>query len=57
MVFIFLRFCHIFFWQEASLKYEDCIDEKASHYLNREDVQKALHARRVGVEEWKPCSK
>ncbi|POO00496.1 Serine carboxypeptidase-like [Trema orientale] len=36
--------------------YEDCIEEKAKTYLNRKDVQKALHARLVGVDEWKICS-
>ncbi|KAL5546696.1 hypothetical protein UlMin_006383 [Ulmus minor] len=37
-------------------EYEDCIDKKASIYLNRKDVQKALHARLVGTKRWTICT-
>ncbi|KAL5546693.1 hypothetical protein UlMin_006380 [Ulmus minor] len=37
--------------------YKDCIDKIATYYLNNKEVQKALHARLVGVTEWTTCSK
>ncbi|PON57296.1 Serine carboxypeptidase-like [Trema orientale] len=43
--------------KETAVKYGDCIEINASNYLNRKDVQKALHARLVGVADWKLCSK
>ncbi|POO00498.1 Serine carboxypeptidase-like [Trema orientale] len=43
--------------KDDSREYEECIDKKATKYLNRKDVQKALHARLVGITEWSTCSK
>lgn len=34
-----------------------CVEDKIVNYLNRKDVQKALHARLVGVRRWDVCSK
>jgi len=33
------------------------VDDKAVNYLNRKDVQKALHAKLVGVSKWSTCSR
>ncbi|KAG8372147.1 hypothetical protein BUALT_Bualt12G0036200 [Buddleja alternifolia] len=33
-----------------------CVEDETTVYLNREDVQKALHARLVGVHSWSICS-
>lgn len=33
-----------------------CVDDEIVNYLNRQDVQKALHARLVGVHRWDVCS-
>ncbi|KAM2035706.1 hypothetical protein TB2_038019 [Malus domestica] len=33
-----------------------CVEDKTVIYLNRKDVQKALHARLVGVRRWDVCS-
>ncbi|KAJ6408395.1 hypothetical protein OIU84_011666 [Salix udensis] len=33
-----------------------CVKEKSSQYLNRKDVQEALHAQLVGVTRWTGCS-
>ncbi|CAA0812852.1 Serine carboxypeptidase-like 45 [Striga hermonthica] len=42
------------------LKYESkidvCVEDEANVYLNRKDVQMALHARLRGVNEWSMCS-
>lgn len=34
-----------------------CVEDETVNYLNRRDVQEALHARLVGVREWTVCSK
>lgn len=34
-----------------------CIEDETVNYLNRRDVQSALHARLVGVRRWDVCSK
>ncbi|KAE8716469.1 Serine carboxypeptidase-like 46 [Hibiscus syriacus] len=33
-----------------------CVEDETVAYLNRQDVQKALHARLVGVRKWTVCS-
>ncbi|KAL9331458.1 hypothetical protein ACSQ67_001068 [Phaseolus vulgaris] len=38
-------------------KIDVCVDDKAVNYLNRKDVQKALHAKLVGVSKWLTCSR
>ncbi|XP_042486455.1 serine carboxypeptidase-like 45 [Macadamia integrifolia] len=41
-------------------QYEDkidvCVEDETHNYLNRNDVQKALHAQLVGVTSWNSCS-
>ncbi len=37
-------------------KYEPCVDNYASAYLNRADVQKAIHAEKPVSGEWSECS-
>ncbi|GFP84994.1 serine carboxypeptidase-like 45 [Phtheirospermum japonicum] len=37
-------------------KIDVCVEDETDVYLNRKDVQKALHARLVGVKEWSMCS-
>lgn len=39
-----------------SEKVDVCVEEETTVYLNRKDVQKALHARLVGVTRWATCS-
>ncbi|CAN8291077.1 unnamed protein product [Cochlearia groenlandica] len=33
-----------------------CVEDETVNYLNRRDVQEALHARLIGVREWTVCS-
>lgn len=33
-----------------------CVEDETVNYLNRRDVQKALHARLIGVRKWDVCS-
>ncbi|XP_038686466.1 serine carboxypeptidase-like 45 isoform X2 [Tripterygium wilfordii] len=40
----------------ASEKIDVCVEDEIVHYLNRKDVQMALHARLVGVRRWLVCS-
>ncbi|XP_052172374.1 serine carboxypeptidase-like 45 [Diospyros lotus] len=37
-------------------KIDVCVEDETISYLNRKDVQKAFHARLVGVEQWTVCS-
>ncbi|KAL0359643.1 UNVERIFIED_CONTAM: Serine carboxypeptidase-like 45 [Sesamum angustifolium] len=37
-------------------KIDVCVEDEANAYLNRKDVQQALHARLVGVNSWSICS-
>lgn len=43
--------------QEANETIDVCVDDKVTNYLNRRDVQEALHAMLVGVRKWDVCSK
>ncbi|PIA27346.1 hypothetical protein AQUCO_08000015v1 [Aquilegia coerulea] len=43
--------------QEVTKSIDVCIEDETVNYLNRRDVQKALHARLVGVNKWGVCSK
>ncbi|MBA0685537.1 hypothetical protein Goari_013193, partial [Gossypium aridum] len=38
--------------QQVSERVDVCVEDKIVNYLNRKDVQKALHARLVGVRRW-----
>ncbi|KAK8587509.1 hypothetical protein V6N12_021997 [Hibiscus sabdariffa] len=41
---------------QQSERVDVCVEDKIVNYLNRKDVQKALHARLVGVQSWTVCS-
>ncbi|KAL4353438.1 hypothetical protein GQ457_06G036350 [Hibiscus cannabinus] len=41
---------------QQSERVDVCVEDKIVNYLNRKDVQKALHARLVGVRRWTVCS-
>ncbi|KAF2311540.1 hypothetical protein GH714_024639 [Hevea brasiliensis] len=41
---------------QVSERIDVCVDDETMNYLNRKDVQKALHARLVGVGKWEVCS-
>ncbi|KAK8703065.1 hypothetical protein V6N13_021395 [Hibiscus sabdariffa] len=42
--------------KQVSERVDVCVEDKIVNYLNRKDVQKALHARLVGVRRWTVCS-
>ncbi|OAY30623.1 serine carboxypeptidase-like 45 isoform X2 [Manihot esculenta] len=42
--------------QQFSERIDVCVDDETMNYLNRKDVQKAFHARLVGVGKWEACS-
>ncbi|KAA8542059.1 hypothetical protein F0562_023211 [Nyssa sinensis] len=42
--------------QEVSETIDVCVEDETVNYLNRQDVQKALHAQLVGVRRWDVCS-
>ncbi|KAE8672992.1 Serine carboxypeptidase-like 45 [Hibiscus syriacus] len=42
--------------QQVGEKIDVCVEDETVNYLNRQDVQKALHARLVGVRKWAVCS-
>ncbi|KAJ6741664.1 CARBOXYPEPTIDASE [Salix viminalis] len=42
--------------QQVMGKVDVCLEEETTKYLNRKDVQMALHARLVGVTSWHVCS-
>ncbi|XP_073130469.1 serine carboxypeptidase-like 45 isoform X2 [Henckelia pumila] len=42
--------------QQVSETIDVCVEDETVNYLNRRDVQKALHARLVGVRRWLVCS-
>ncbi|KAK6147975.1 hypothetical protein DH2020_018887 [Rehmannia glutinosa] len=42
--------------QQNSERIDVCVEDETINYLNRLDVQKALHARLVGVRRWDVCS-
>ncbi|KAL9232631.1 hypothetical protein vseg_007718 [Gypsophila vaccaria] len=37
-------------------KVDVCLNDKTTKYLNRKDVQQALHAQLVGITQWSPCT-
>ncbi|XP_012572179.1 serine carboxypeptidase-like 45 isoform X4 [Cicer arietinum] len=41
---------------QANESIDVCVDDKVTNYLNRRDVQKALHAELVGVPTWDVCN-
>ncbi|KAL8099161.1 hypothetical protein AgCh_031727 [Apium graveolens] len=42
--------------QVGTDKIDVCLEDETVNYLNRKDVQKALHARLIGVKKWEVCS-
>nr|DAD30436.1 TPA_asm: hypothetical protein HUJ06_009287 [Nelumbo nucifera] len=42
--------------QQVTERIDVCVEDETVNYLNRRDVQKALHARLVGVRRWAVCS-
>ncbi|GLT79434.1 hypothetical protein SLA2020_509230 [Shorea laevis] len=42
--------------KQVSEKIDVCVEDKIVNYLNRKDVQQALHAHLVGVHRWAVCS-
>ncbi|KAG6422453.1 hypothetical protein SASPL_119025 [Salvia splendens] len=42
--------------QQVTESVDVCVEDKTVNYLNRKDVQKAFHARLVGVNRWLVCS-
>lgn len=42
--------------QQVPERVDVCVEDKTVNYLNRKDVQNALHARLVGVRKWDVCS-
>ncbi|KAJ1411884.1 Serine carboxypeptidase, serine active site [Sesbania bispinosa] len=42
--------------QQGNESIDVCVDDKVTNYLNRRDVQEALHAKLVGVQKWDVCS-
>ncbi|KAF9604947.1 hypothetical protein IFM89_011314 [Coptis chinensis] len=42
--------------QQVTQSVDVCIEDETVNYLNRNDVQKALHARLVGVNRWTVCN-
>ncbi|KAL4587345.1 hypothetical protein LXL04_000214 [Taraxacum kok-saghyz] len=42
--------------QGTETKIDVCVEDETIEYLNRKDVQTALHARLIGVSQWTPCS-
>ncbi|KAM7484009.1 hypothetical protein LguiA_000018 [Lonicera macranthoides] len=42
--------------QKVTETIDVCVEDETVKYLNRKDVQKALHARLVGVNQWLVCS-
>ncbi|KAK7399272.1 hypothetical protein VNO78_10452 [Psophocarpus tetragonolobus] len=42
--------------QQTNERIDVCVDDKVTNYLNRKDVQEALHAKLVGVRKWDVCS-
>jgi len=43
--------------QKTNESIDVCVDDKVTNYLNRKDVQEALHAKLVGVQKWDVCNK
>lgn len=43
--------------QQVTERIDVCVEDETASYLNRKDVQEALHARLTGVKEWTVCSR
>jgi hypothetical protein len=43
--------------EQVGQRVDVCVEDETVRYLNRRDVQAALHARLVGVDKWAVCSR
>lgn len=43
--------------QQVGEQIDVCVEDETVNYLNRKDVQDALHARLTGVTKWAVCSR
>lgn len=43
--------------QQVTETIDVCVEDETVNYLNRKDVQSALHAHLIGVHRWSPCSR
>lgn len=43
--------------EQVGQRIDVCVEDETVRYLNRRDVQAALHARLVGVDKWAVCSR
>lgn len=47
----------VFIWQQGTeTKVDVCVEDETTEYLNRKDVQTALHARLVDGNPWAACT-
>jgi serine carboxypeptidase-like clade II len=44
-------------WGQASRELDVCVEDETMGYLNRKDVQAAMHAQLNGVQSWTVCSR
>jgi len=42
--------------QQEGGKIDVCVEDETTAYLNRKDVQEALHAKLEGITSWSVCS-
>lgn len=42
--------------EKVGIDRDVCSQENIAKYLNRNDVQKALHAKLIGVDQWSVCN-
>jgi len=54
--FVLLNFLLSSLVQQETQKIDVCVGDKTTTYLNRKEVQEALHAKLVGVTKWSTCS-
>jgi serine carboxypeptidase-like clade 2 len=43
--------------QQVGQRIDVCVEDETVNYLNRKDVQEALHAKLIGVKNWAVCSR
>lgn len=43
--------------QQVTERIDVCVEDETVNYLNRKDVQNALHARLIGDNKWAVCSR
>lgn len=43
--------------QQVTERVDVCVEDETVSYLNRKDVQAALHANLIGVTKWTVCSR